>query len=167
MFTGSWIGDLFCGKRCGFLDGTIALHHDADDLVVKELLLELLSPIGRADHRISGILSAAVLHHLPADGSTAYVQLVFFHYSPELRNIALLHGGSGTHNGQQVKVQIIETGLLFCRERREAFRGGSVVGTLVPGVCLKLLQCVQHQKTGALFGAAVILNLQKNLDCKA
>ena len=167
MLAGAGVGDLLGGKRGGFLNGAVMLLHDADDLVVEELLLEGLGAVGGADHGKARILCPAVLHHVPADGGAAGVKLVFLDDSVELRNIALLQRRSRAHDGQQIQLQIVQTFLLFLREIRQTFGCGRAAGMLVPGIGREFFQCVRHQETGALFGAAVGLNLQKHLNQKA
>ena len=155
VLTRTGIGDFFGGEFRCFFNGAVMLQHDTDDLVVKELLLEFLGSIGGTDHGKAGIVSPAVLHHLPADRGTAGVQLVFFHDGAEFRNVAFLHGGIRTHDRQQIQLQIIQARLLFCRERGEAFGGCLIPGVFIPGIGLEFLQRIQYQKTGTLLGTAV------------
>ena len=57
--------------------------------------------------------------------------------------------------------------LLLLREVRQALRRGRAAGVLVPGIGREFFQRIRHQETGALFGAAIGLNLQKDLNQKA
>ena len=167
MLTGAGIGDLFGGQVRSFFDTAVALLHDTDNLVVKELLLERLRTISRADHGKARVLGPTVLHHVPADGSTARIQLVFFDDGVELGNIAFLKRRGRAHDGQEVQLKVIQPLLLLRRKIGQSLHSVRIACVFVPGIRRELFQRIHHQETGAMFGAAIGLNLQKHLNQKA
>ena len=150
-------------KLPGFIPIVGFLPQDIVNLVVKEKLLVLLCPVGRADHwkTVPGV--PAILHHLPADGGAARVHHVVAYHSVQLRHIALRQRGIGAYDHQQVQLKILQPILFPLRQSGHTGRRGILRIADLLKRTVNLIQCHADDRRCLALGGSHLADLQQNL----